>query len=374
MNIIISSFLQFLLLTLVTGHSIIAAFTETQAPPAEPPVPVTLFFASDYQYLGDWPYPEDTLRGILETVEEDGKDIDGIFYCGDYSNIDGHSNYEIDPDEYIDEIKEVIYDFVPEEAPVLFVQGNHDILTDEIVDSGLHEYDSYLVYVLNTQTDNPWKQGITEGSKEKVEASAAALKACLQELIEAGETRPVFVVTHVPLHFTGRTSSLYKVGDNLYSEKLFDVLNEAGEDLNIVYFYGHNHAKGWDSYMGGSSVFRTEGDFLLIPDWEAAEAEGTHYTDEYTAKTLHFTYLSAGYTGYYTGSGADKTLTGTVCVIYPDHMEFTRYEDGGRHKISAAGAANPYLDDTELIPEEYYGTELESPVEVPLRPVPQSAP
>ena len=193
MNIIQSCLLKFLLLTLVTGHSIIAAFTEAQAPPAEPPVPVTLFFASDYQYLGDWPYPEDTLRGILETVEEDGKDIDGIFYCGDYSNIDGHSNYEIDPDEYIDEIKEVIYDFVPEEAPVLFVQGNHDILTDEIADSGLHEYDSYLVYVLNTQTDNPWKQGITEGSKEKVEASAAALKACLQKLIGAGETRPVFV-------------------------------------------------------------------------------------------------------------------------------------------------------------------------------------
>ena len=64
------------------------------------------------------------------------------------------------------------------------------------------------------------------------------------------------------LHFSGRASSLYGNGDNLYSSYLFDVINTAAEDLDIVYLYGHNHSKGWDNYIGGSRVFKRPGDTI----------------------------------------------------------------------------------------------------------------
>ena len=338
----------------------------------------TLFFASDYQIVDGLDTPQQTLTKVMESAIEDGKDPDGIILCGDYTNDRKLHDYQLSPEDSIEEIRDVAEELCPdvEDDEMIFVQGNHDRLTESITGSGLHEYDDYLVYVLNTENDFPWKQGKEAGCLDKVKKSSKKLRRCLRELAEQGETRPVIIAGHVPLHFTARTSSRHVTGDNLYSSLIFDVVNNSGKMLDIVYFFGHNHSKGWDCYMGGGSVYKGVGDTLLVP----AFAEDDVNTDEFTEERLNFTYLNAGYVGYYMNCGpeevdngtadqyhaADEALTGTVCEIYPDRLVLTRYDADGVHSLGSDGEADPYKGfiDAGLIGEEYYGRATDSPQEV----------
>ena len=366
-----------------------------------------IFCASDYQEEPGWDTPADNLASLLDAAiaglrvpEPEGeeassdlnaeantegaasegaksteKSISAFIMCGDYTNDARLHDYQLSPDDPIAEIRSIVREKAPEvaDSSMIFVQGNHDAMTDEISASGLHEYDDYLVYVLNTQDDFPWKQGKTAGALNKVKASSEALGSCLKELAEKGEKRPVIIAGHVPLHFTARTSSRHTTGDNLYSSLIFDAVNEAGSDLDIIYMFGHNHSKGWDCYMGGSSVMSMAGDTMLIPEFD----ENAVTTDRFTEKTLNFTYMNAGYTGYYMNCGpeelnngtwkdydaADTALTGTVIEIYGDRMEISRYSSDGLHQLSSAGEGDPYKGgiDAGLIDESRYGREIESP-------------
>ena len=230
--------------------------------------------------------------------------------------------------------------------------------------------------MINTQNDFPWCQGTEDGSKEKVEAAAESLKKTLDELRAKGETRPLIIAGHVPLHFTARTSSKHTTGDNLYSSLIFDAVNEAGEDLDIIYLFGHDHSKGWDCYLGGSCIYRKPGEEILIPLFE----DGRAVTDDYTEEKLNFTYMNAGYTGYYMNCAAwqyssdqsspyraaDETLTCSVIDIHEDRIVITRYDIVGRHVSGAAGEADPYKGgiDEDLIGPEHYSKETAGPVTI----------
>lgn len=117
---------------------------------------------------------------------------------------------------------------------------------------------------------------------------------------------------------------------------IVETLNEAGAaGLNIIFLFGHNHSGGYDNYIGGGSVYLKKGDSMLVPD----------YVD-YTVPaevTLNFTYMTAGYIGYYgtTVNGADGTLTMTVFRIQKDgSVIIGRYDENGIHNLKSAGAKN----------------------------------
>ena len=332
----------------------------------------TVFFTSDYQSEEGFDAPADTLAALIDEAEADGKSIDQAVICGDYTNDAVLHDYQLSPDDSIAEIREIFGSDCPD---ILFVQGNHDRMTEEITESGLHDCGDYQIYVLNTEEDFPWKQGKMMGCLAKVKKSSAAMEECFKELIAKGETRPVFIAGHVPLHFTARTSSRHLTGDNLYSSLIFNVVNDAAKQLDIVYLFGHNHSKGWDCYLGGSCVYRAAGDTLLLPKFDEQRVN----TDEYTEETLNFTYLNAGYTGYYMncapgeyiGSGdtyaaTDETLTATTVEVYRDRLEITRYDSDGVHDLGSDGAADPYKGgiDEGLIGPEKYSRAVPSPQQV----------
>lgn len=327
----------------------------------------TLFFASDYQEQSFENSPADNLRGILYAAKDAGKTVETVIICGDYTNDEKLHDYQLSPDASINEIKNVIKDVCPQvkENDEIFVQGNHDRMSDLISESGLHEFDDFLVYVVNTQENFPWKQGVTRHAKEKIKKTSLDMKQCFDKLIADNEKRPVIIAGHVPLHFSGRTSSLHTTGDNMYSSLLFNEVNEAGKKLDIIYLFGHNHTKGWDCYMGGSCVYRQAGDEILIPDCRA----GDRTTDRYSAERLNFTYMNAGYIGHYMNCSPDEVaagtvdkyavsdcaLTGTVCEIYGDKIVLTRYSKDGEHPLGGEGCHNPYRDDSSIIDAEHYG-------------------
>ncbi len=332
----------------------------------------TLVFASDYQRSPDdgVPAPADSLTAILQAIYDDGYAPDNAVFCGDYSNEPGKNNYDVSPETAIAEIKEIFTRFDPEWNPdeMLFVQGNHDEMTPSLSETGLYEHDHYLVYVLNTQWDYPWRQGCvssTGGSSQEatVAAGTARLEACLTALAERGESRPIFIAGHVPLHYSARTSTLRKAGDNLYSPYVFDAVNHAAETLNLLYLVGHNHSAGWDSYLGGGTLCLEIGDTILLPHADGGMAR----TDSFDEATLNFTYLNAGYVGYVRGP-ADTTRTCTLCQIYDDQVVLTRYCADGVWLIHGRGAPCADPDDSGLIPSAYYEPEVQdSPLVVPLK-------
>lgn len=346
------SFIALILCLAVIASLPVFSFAEEKEPIA------TLVFASDYQY--DVNHSPGTLfstiRKIFPNVKAANPSVDKVVFCGDYTNT-GSYNYNENAASTIETLKKRVSSYLSSTAGTVFLQGNHDMYDSSLMaPDGAIEEENYIIYVMNTQSANPWCQGTVAGSEAKVKAAAADLKAYLDGLIEKGDTRPVIVATHVPLHMSPRTSKLEdsRTGDNKYSSYFFNVLNEAGKALDIFYVYGHNHANGYDSYLGGSCVFLAPGDTIAIPDVTGIT---TTYTNKFNLETLNFTYMNAGFIGYNAGSTADDTLTMSVMNIYKDRIEVSRYSADGAHDVGAAGAYNTVARDGRLDDSKGYAND-----------------
>ena len=138
-------------------------------------------------------------------------------------------------------------------AHVIYVQGNYDPADTIGLDAGgANDTEYYGVFVLH-EDDFRWKQGadvsiaVTSSgndendAEEVTKAAAEALRGYLQVKADARYDRPIFVCTHIPLHYSYRTFSVSRQ-DNIYAQYIFDVLNEYGRQLNIIYLFGYDHS------------------------------------------------------------------------------------------------------------------------------------
>lgn len=174
-----------------------------------------------------------------------------------------------------------------------------------------------------------------------VQQTANNLQTYLNAKLSACYTAPIFVISHLPLHYTMRTKN---DGDGQYANLIFNVLNKAAEDsLNIVFLYGHDHSNGWDDYLGGAAVYLKKGDSINI-----AQSSKTTFKTE----TLNFTYMNAGFTGYYDArnTGDDATLTMTVFQFDDDELTVSRYNANGTHNLKSAGVTNSYKSERGYSP------------------------
>ena len=151
-------------------------------------------------------------------------------------------------------------------------------------------------------------------------------------------------MTHVPLHFNWRTVSDYGAGKN--AQGIVEALNYGGENgFNVIFLFGHNHSSDYDAYVGGSAIYLAKGDTMLI-------AKPENYK-EYQEVELKFTYMNAGYVGYFadTGCGVDTTLTMTTFKIQADgSVIITRYDKNGYHNLKAEGKAHIANEHNVTIP------------------------
>lgn len=298
--------------------------------------PITaVYAASDFQPYGsgadDVPTGQNTMRNIIRAMVADGYQIGGALLCGDYSKYGNTwSNVKVElNDAGSDAVAAVLEEELGlTDEDVIYVQGNHDPAETKRLDkSGENDTEHYGVYVLH-EDEFRWKQGDSTNAEVKLsgntkadvealtKAAAEALGEYLQQKWEAGYAKPIFVCSHVPLHYSDRTY-LVSEKDNLYAKYVFDVLNRYGEKLNIIFLFGHNHSDDHDDYLGGGSIYLPAGDEILIPRMEEKKVL-------YQKETLNFTYMNAGYLGYYAGDCEGK-LTSTVFEIYEDRVEIARY-------------------------------------------------
>lgn len=316
--------------------------------------PVTILLGSDFQnncykpnynrYLYDnTPLAEQprsvTLNGLLASVAADGITPDAALFVGDYTDhFQDDKNDTHGSSEGIGYIRTALDGafgggYTSSHATV-FAQGNHDYEgTPELAKSGLQPYDDsdkILVYVIN-EKDFPYRQ--TASSESTVAATAQRLGDCMDALADAGEKRPILILCHVPLHYSSR----YNGGDNPYASLIFSELNEAAEELNVLFFFGHNHSGASADYeadWGGAVNFVARGQTLDVnaPNHGAA---GTN------RQTLNFTYMNAGYVGYST-SATNDTRTVSVLSVYDNRIVVSRYDAKGEYTAAESlGQTDP---------------------------------
>ncbi len=281
----------------------------------------------DFQESGDHSNSAKNVADILATVEKQYPTMDGLLFVGDY-DCETHGDSD-ETSTGINKLMETIqasYSNITLENSIL-VQGNHDTKDSKIDATGGHEFEGYAAYVLN---EDDYPNG--GGTESKIQTLANNMKTWLASKQSSNYSKPIFVVSHLPLAFNPRTNTQ---GDGKYAKYIFDVLNEAAEGgLNIFFLHGHNHAYGYDEYLGGHAIYLDKGDNINI-----AKAGSQ---SEYTTETLNFTYMNAGYTGYYnesgysTSAGTDK-LSMTVFAITDNQVTIGRYSADGAIDLKAAG-------------------------------------
>lgn len=219
------------------------------------------------------------------------------------------------------------------EESVVCIQGNHDNPAAGFTATGFYDMGAYCLYAIN-EDSFPWQQNLKIWADKLVASVAADLKSNLDSMISKGDLRPVIVMTHVPLHHTTRQSG----GDNKYASYIFDVLNEAGKTLDIVFIFGHNHSDEYDDYIGGAVNFMTCGDTIRIPD-----AQNTSET-VYNEYTLNFTYTNCGYVGYSNNSDNEistSTLTAGAIRFCENTIRFVKYSEDGLFRQYEITKKNP---------------------------------
>lgn len=280
---------------------------------------------------------------ILDAMAVDGIQPDKLFFGGDYSLEHSHETSTAGVTELKNFFKS---ELGFEDNDMTFAQGNHDPeTTGGLTGWGNLDpaYGDYGLYVVEDPTlAQEW------GSYDA--ASIAALQLYLDNKLEQGYSKPIFIMNHFPLHWGYRTQK-DGVGTNAY--RFFNVINEAaGNGLNIIYLFGHNHSNGYDDSMGGSSIFLKKGDTI-----EVCQGSKKEHKDE----VLNFTYMNSGYTGYYTSpmETAVDTLTMSVFRIRGNEVIISRYSKDGVANLKGAGVENTsftYDNMPTVNPTVYTGT------------------
>ncbi len=312
----------------------------------------TVIACSDFQHPNGNESGKSTVKELLSSLKSYGiTSADGFLCCGDYNY--GNANTAAG----INALKGALSDVVSQN--MVFVQGNHDEAVSTnvgLAKSGNNDTENYGVFVIN-EDDYMW--GNT--NENTVKKTAQYLINYLNDKLESGYTQPIFVLSHLPLHYNMRTRL---DGDAKYANYIFDALNAAGKKgLNIIFMYGHDHSNGWDDYLGGAAVYLKKGDSILI-----AQSSQTSFL----SKTLEFTYMNAGFVGYYDNhNGADDTLTMTSFEISKNAVEVARYNTVGYHKLKSQGVRNAYKNESGYSPNT---TVYDSPQTITLTAVTDRTP
>ena len=272
---------------------------------------------SDCQSFG--PAAFNNFGKVLRVMHNDGlPEPDALLVGGDYSRL---LNDYATPGiiQLRDQYTSVYENGDPDD--IITAQGNHDSRIPAFYPTGMYDMGTYCFYLIN-EDDYPWKQNVRTQGRKIVQKTAQNIKNSLDQMIEAGDRRPVIFITHVPLHHTDRTLG----GDNKYAACLFNVINEAAKTLDIIFLFAHNHSGDYDDYIGGSVNFMAPGDTVRIPNGEDKIKVG------YSEETLNFTYTNCGYIGYSknTNSATSTNVLSLGAIrFFADRFVFLKYTEDG---------------------------------------------
>lgn len=321
---------------------------------------IVILAGSDYQPVGSpgsYAPGEESVTMILTKMKEAGyRSLDGFLFVGDY--VYGSHNVQADTAKGIDSLMNTVGAMYPEinHGNAILTQGNHDYADPRFDATGGHEFNGYSVYAINE--DDYMDHGGTEAAARQL---ADDLSAYLNRKLDVGNNNPIFVLSHVPLAFGPRA---YQNGDAKYASYIVDALNEGGRHgLNIIFLHGHDHSSGYDNYLGGEAIYLKKGDKIDIC---VPGSQRESYQVE-----LQFTYMNAGYVGYYDDNNANfisrDTLTMTAFVIKNGEVTVERFNHRGPCNLKAQGRLSGKYANVDYVTPNL--TVYPSPQTIALTPV-----
>lgn len=250
-----------------------------------------LLFGSDFQGGSR----ETSIKNILSTINKQGVKPGLITFLGDYASSGVNTSVS---NTGISKLTSIFRSYSNlKNSGIIYVQGNHDPAdVSHLVSMGEYEATNYALFAFN-EDDYPASAGNTKTARIKEVANR--LDSYLKKLVSYKIKKPVFVVTHVPLHYSSR-------GDNPFASYIVDVLNKYGNSLDIFFMYGHNHSQGYDDCLGGSINYISKGSKMKYFRFNESTKSKVSET-----KVINFTYLNAGYVGYNRNSSKVVSCSGT---------------------------------------------------------------
>ena len=220
--------------------------------------------------------PQTIVNAMVEAGVNPGLAIIGGDYTDGSVGSDGDDQSQASLKTELNNLVGILQSAWPD-LPYHAIQGNHDysgFIGDVLSKTGAYDQEDYNLYVIN-EDDFPWWQGnygsgsSTSEDKATVTATAAALETYLNGLISSGDTDPVIIMTHVPLHWSLRSTNSNWYYDNIYANILFEVVNEAAEELDILFLFGHNHSSntsgsGYDVEIGDALAYVAKGERINV--------------------------------------------------------------------------------------------------------------
>ena len=205
----------------------------------------------------------------------------------------------------------------------------------------LCSYDRYKAGFNYTESSN---SRASKGYTATVPEAIAGFKAAVAKL---DQSKPLLITSHQPL-FDNRN-------DNAWAEDWFDAINEVAENMDVAFFYGHNH-----KYDSGSDYYYAKGSTMPVAtrtlsngsSWNYKYETGSGYKPSIDLKAknkvLNFTHMCAGYmeptsTGSYSTS-TTRLGTAIVVTIYEDSITYTTYDNKGVYTGKYAVNANVIRD------------------------------
>lgn len=284
---------------------------------------VLLIAGSDFQ-PSTWEGGKATLQSIFHglTGASGYNSFDGLMFVGDYTT----GNDLDEASKGLGILDEQMSKYV--NFNKLYTQGNHD--QAGTVGMSAHGPQDpagapYGVFVVNED----YYDCYGNGGDKVAEELTAYFNA---KLADGWGNKPIFVLSHLPLHFNYRT-----LNDKLAltGHYMIDAMNAASDaGLNIIYLFGHDHSGGYDDYAGGGAIYIPKGESIQTVDPNG-------YSNPSLTTQLRFTYMNAGYVSYYAdmGNGSETCLSMSLFRIRQDgSVIITRYTKDGVHNLKSKGA------------------------------------
>ncbi len=155
------------------------------------------------------------------------------------------------------------------------------------------------------------------GSESSSSNYSNQISSLTSYLNRVGNDKPIFIITHFPLHYYGSSSSWWGGRTTTGAADVIDVLNNAvaNNGQKIVFLWGHNHTES-DTYY----------DYIYKP------GDSFPTTNGGANKTIQFYYGAAGCMSdseYGTGSASVKGKGLVVTINSKNQLSFTYYNASG---------------------------------------------
>ena len=301
-------------------------------------------------------YKESAVKNIMTAFKNTGLPFTSVTSGGD-----AFSSNESSYTAYTDTITGYIRNVLGNSMPVNYVWSDHDRgalnnSTNKVgIDKtsrliygagndgvyGTADDGNYYIYALSMAdlcTYDRYSTGFNYTASSNKRASNGytstvpqAIENFLADAAGLNKDRPLFIVSHQPL-FDNRN-------DNGWAEDWCNAINEVANEMDVAFFYGHNH-----KYDSGSDYYYAKGSTMPVAtrkftngkDWNFnyQVGSGWQYSNDLASvnKVLNFTHMCAGYLDpSSTGSTSNTTRQGTALAItiYEDSIRYTTYNANG---------------------------------------------